>query len=92
MSGNGTCVSMALLFDVGGVCGGVVVHRGHFFTDSGRGIPSRPERELSSELHYSGFSRRGLFSKAIRLGLYTCILYVCIYTYIYIYICVCTEE
>ena len=44
-----------------------------------------PERELSSELHYSGVSRRGLFSKAIRLGLYTCILYVCIYIYTYIY-------
>ena len=39
---------------------------------------------LSSKLHYSGVGRRGLFSKAIRLGLYTCILYV--YTYIcYIY-------
>ena len=44
------------------------------------------ERELRSELHYSGVSRRGLFSKVIRLGLYTCILYVCIYIYIYIYI------
>ena len=43
-----------------------------------------PERELSSELHYSGVSRRGLFSKAIRLGLYTCILYICIYKYTYI--------
>ena len=41
------------------------------------------ERELSSELHYSGVSRRGLLSKAIRLGLYTCVLYICIYTYIY---------
>ena len=69
----------------GKVCEGVVVHRGHYFKDSGRGIPSRPERELSSELHYSGVSRRGLFSKAIRLGLYTCILYVCIYIRIYIY-------
>ena len=38
------------------------------------------ERKLSSELHYSGVSQRGLFSKAIRLGLYTCILY-----FIYIY-------
>ena len=38
----------------------------------------RAERELSSELHYSGVSRRGLFSKDIRLGLYTCILNVCI--------------
>ena len=44
------------------------------------------ERELRFELHYSGVSRRGLFSKAIRLGLYTCILYVCIYIRIYIYI------
>ena len=78
MSGNGTCVSMALLFDVGGFCGGVVVHRGHFFTDSGRGIPSRPERELSSELHYSGGQSEKSISKDIRLGLYTCILYVCI--------------
>ena len=26
------------------------------------------ERELTSELHYSGVSRRGLFSKVIRLG------------------------
>ena len=37
----------------------------------------RAERELSSELHYSGVNRRGLFSRAIRLGL--------AYTYIYIY-------
>ena len=41
---------------------------------------SYSERELSPELHYSGVSRRGLFSKAIRLGLYTCILFVCIHT------------
>ena len=49
-------------------------------------ITVQPERELSSELHYSGVSRRGLFLKAIRLGLYTCILYVCIYIHTYIYI------
>ena len=49
-------------------------------------ITVQPERELSSELHYSGVSRRGLCSKAIRLGLYTCILYVCIYIHTYIYI------
>ena len=38
--------------------------------------PRAAELKLSSdsELHYSGVSRRGLFSKAIRLGLYTCIL------------------
>ena len=44
--------------------------------------PRAAERKLSSdsELHYSGVSRRGLFSKAIRLGLYTCILYIFIYT------------
>ena len=46
-----------------------------------------PERTalaaLSSKLHYSGVSRKGLFSKAIRLGLYTCILYIYVYTYIY---------
>ena len=47
---------------------------------------SGAERELSSELHYSGVSRRGLFSKAIRLGLYTCILYGSIYIHTYIYI------
>ena len=49
-------------------------------------IVPAPERELSSELHYSGVSRRGLFSKDIRLGLYTCILYVCIYTHTHTYI------
>ena len=49
-------------------------------------IAFTPERELSSELHYSGVSRRGLFSKAIRLGLYTCILYVCIHTHTHTYI------
>ena len=43
------------------------------------------ERELSSELHYSGVSRRGLFSKAIQLGLYTCNTYV-LTTSIYIYV------
>ena len=46
---------------------------------------SHHQVKFSSKLHYSGVSRRGLFSKAIRLGLYTCILYVCIYIYIYIY-------
>ena len=48
-------------------------NRDHLFARNGR-----PELELSSELHYSGVSRRGLFSKAIRLGLYTCILYMMI--------------
>ena len=75
VSGNGTCVSMALLFDVGGGLRRRSRPSRPFFADSGRGIPSRPERELSSELHYSGVSRRGLFSKAIRLGMYTFILY-----------------
>ena len=41
-----------------------------------------PERELSFELHYSGVSRRDLFSKAIRLGLYTCIICMYIHTYL----------
>ncbi len=31
-------------------------------------IESRSERRLPFELHYSGVSRGGLFSKAIRLG------------------------
>ena len=65
------------------VCGGVRRRvAGYLYAiDAAR---TTPERELSSELHYSGVSRRGLFSKAIRLGLYTCILYVCIYIRIYI--------
>ena len=42
------------------------------------------QRKLSSELHYSGVSWRGLLSKAIRLGLYTCT--ICMYILIYIYI------
>ena len=52
-------------------------------------VPAEPqaERELTSELHYSGSVGEVCFQKpSIRLGLYTCILYVCIYTYTYIYI------
>ena len=67
----------------------VAHHRDHLFARNGRVTyprGSRIERELSSELHYSGVSRRGLFPKAIRLGLYTCILYVCIYIHTHIYI------
>ena len=46
--------------------------------------PRLAERRLPVELHYSGVSRTGLFSKAIRLGLYTCT--ICTYIHIYIYI------
>ena len=44
------------------------------------------ERRLPFELHYSGLSRRGLFSKAIGLGLYTCTICMYIHTHPYIYI------
>ena len=49
-------------------------------------IVERTQRRLPFELHYSGLSRRGLFSKAIGLGLYTCTICMYIHTHPYIYI------
>ena len=54
--------------------------------DLARRLVRAQERRLPFELHYSGLSRRGLFSKAIGLGLYTCTICMYIHTHPYIYI------